>query len=529
MPPGMDEDKWLCWVKSFYNYGGGDIDIYNRWWCDFVVSEVLDKIREANLTTKKKRTEGRWVLKRGIRVSDKQWDIQASIGRYGRLFAGTDLGYHREFEPKMRGREFGKAGSFIILWDTDASLNKGEVECVAREKDEYGDPILDDDGEDIGAVIHTEKILKQNWFNSLACVYALLKEAERKGDHVTLLAGPGNHIKMSLNIHYGDSAKTFPMIAARDGETVIQDVPVFRTIAALPPALTEASTIPLSDHMKEVAMSGEERTVFSRGPAELSEFFKFENNTNYEHIINTLMKMQPPERRWKTPSFIKMHMVYLNAIWDDLPKTKRSTIVVISTVSYPMTFWLSYRYIAEFYRFADFFIVDVGARDNSALFEMDEFFDPNNLPVPEAIRYSFYIDFDSWGYRLDSDDPRWREELRAATGLDETEVTVFPRWSTWEGKLVGRINIDVTYETAPDVADKDSLLVDLALALGASPFSISSRLILKKYHGSQPSRSTVNYVYVGSDVKNMTARVLSAVGAELGGWSVAEALGLTHG
>jgi hypothetical protein len=162
---GVTDAEWECTILRMFRD-----DTYVREYNGFVVQSVKANVLGAIvppviLSTRKARAKGRWVQKPGISLTDDRPNYFRSLATYGDLFFETPLGHHKEFKP-VKGRGAGYAGQFIILWECDSYLSHGKHPRCA----------------DVSAHM---------FFNSLATAYALIEEAQSRGDHVTLLVAPG--------------------------------------------------------------------------------------------------------------------------------------------------------------------------------------------------------------------------------------------------------------------------------------------------------------------------------------------------
>ena len=89
---------------------------FNEYMRKKIEAEILAKFVRPREPSRKKRREGSYARKRGIKATDKKPLMAQSIASFGGLFWGTKHGYHREWQPPQKGRRFGKTGTMNIIW-----------------------------------------------------------------------------------------------------------------------------------------------------------------------------------------------------------------------------------------------------------------------------------------------------------------------------------------------------------------------------------------------------------------------------
>lgn len=357
---GVTDREWECWmVEMLVHYPAYQYE-YNSYIISKVKTDVLAAIVPPEEISKSRthRKAGSWVRKVGLDPDDRRPDYSKSLSTYGDLFFGSVFGYHREFEP-VKGRRLGMAGSFIILWDLDTAIRGGKHPRCPKAQ-------------------------MQKFYNSLACVYALVEEAERRGDSVTFVVTPGdveNNVPWHTKPQHRRAPKgkmkfIYPSAKpySKTGQAPFTDFSdAFNELMGLPvPSLSSPPDDGLlSDDFKNYMWAGvakEAHKLGSTHEGELSKYYWWMNSIDYDDIKDEILNFM-----WYGHSI----PTYLGIVYPLIQRLlqyygdRKGTLVMVSPLTQMQHFFFGADYFKEMARQFNMYIIDVGNQDWTMMFKKE--------------------------------------------------------------------------------------------------------------------------------------------------------------
>jgi len=199
-PHDVSDEEWTCWMLEYgTTTSGADRREFNLWWVSKVKTDILKRLVRPVEVVKSRRRVGRYRLKPGLSMQDRRPDIERSLQDFGALFFETPFGYHKKLLPDP-GRKVSATGNIIIAWYMDSRALREPLICMGQQFP--------------GAV----------FFNGLAAVYAVVENAEARGDRVSLIVHPRNierRMQESTDIDYSKHTRDWDtMLFDGDGKPV---------------------------------------------------------------------------------------------------------------------------------------------------------------------------------------------------------------------------------------------------------------------------------------------------------------------
>lgn len=360
-------------------------DVFNREYNDFIVGRVKSKVLADIVppveVTKRRaeRAAGRWVNKSGISIGDRRPNYFRSLANYGDIFFETTMGSHREFKP-IKGKRFGKIGSFVIVWDVDRSMSHGVHPTCPNVRYMY-------------------------FYNSLAAVYALVEEAQYRGDKVTFLAMPqviddaipghGDIANRRAPVIPSDYQQPFPteIEIAPNGEYKLSNRPA-RVKRLCNDVFVDREEmwgghhtprVPPSDGLltQQFKLESVYKTVsgamHSHDAGNLSRWYFWLNSTDYEGILNELLDF-----KFKPHGYASIFMEAIVPIAQLLRKMalrQKGPMIFITALPHWEWFYPAYHYFALYTKFFYMVIVDVGDHNWSQVFKREPTLQVKGKPI----------------------------------------------------------------------------------------------------------------------------------------------------
>lgn len=401
-PRDVSADEWECWMHEYGRSArNADAWEYNRWWVSKVKSDVLSKLIRPEAETKRRRLLGRWKTRGGLSLAHKRPDLSGSIGDFGGLFFETPFGSHREF-VKEKGRKLARVGHTIIAWQTGrVSWKAGQIKCRGPGAASYN-----------GA----------SFYYGLATVHAMLEEAERKGDAVSLVVAPrtiergmeeirseklvslpkdwttrvyGPDLSIAYEMNFFD---ILPNRALAQPHASQGDDPVdlARRLERERIAAFDAERTPKElTHAPWAKKRAEElRKWFKNSPplderrdasdGAVSRALFFEHSTDYERMKDLLLSVSPKALDGGTEAPPAWPLAVAYEVFERHSKEVRGTVILVTSLSFPMELYKYAHYLREMDKHADVVVIDVGVLDLTPAFRND-FLMRNGQPVVKYV------------------------------------------------------------------------------------------------------------------------------------------------
>lgn len=356
---GVTDEEWECWmVEMLVHYPAYQYE-YNQFIISKIKSDCLASIVPPEEISKSKahRKAGSWVRKSGINPDDRRPDYTKSLTTYGDLFFGSPFGYHKEFDTK-KGRRWGMHGSFTILWDLDVYCNKGKHPRCPRAGNQF-------------------------FYNGLAVCYALVEEAERRGDYVTFTLTPGD-AERNMPWHSEERYRRAPSgkikVAwpstedPKTGKPAVTDfTDAFRQLMGVgipgivdPPEDGYLSKKWWKDMFTGLGRDGADLGGIHQG--ELSKYYWWMNTQDYDDIKEELLNFA-----WhghSIPTYIGIVLPLIQRLLGNYGD-KKGTLVIVTPMTQVPYFLFGVDYFESMSRQYNMYIFDIGEKDWTMMFRME--------------------------------------------------------------------------------------------------------------------------------------------------------------
>ena len=379
-PHDIDPDEWECWMHEYgRSVTNADVYEYNRWWVSKVKSDILASLVRPEEETKRRRRLGRWRTKGGLSMSDRRPDLIKSITDYGGLFFETPFGSHRKF-VKEKGRKSAGVGHTVIAWHTGReSWKEGKIRCKGGRSYD-------------GAA----------FYHALATVFAIVEDAERRGDRATLVVAPREleaNMESVLSQRFTMQRKSWRTRIFGPNLQIFAELNMFETLInrrMSPAAGTDVGSAIAGAKAAEAGAWGNMKkpaggfyTVeWSRDEAEedvrrwfsgakveeysdasnmeISAALFYERSVDYEGIRNRLLAVSPRGLTIQ-PNFASPLMVGYE-VFTQSSKEVRGTMIMVAALDRPTDLYMFRHYLREIDRSMDIVFIDLGELDLSQLF-----------------------------------------------------------------------------------------------------------------------------------------------------------------
>lgn len=554
-PSFVPEEVWEAWIKGFIESSGGakdiDISLFAQWYYENTLSEIVERLAPVSMKVKEPE-KGRWVVKQGMELKDKRWDISRSIASYGRIFAGTRMGFHREYEPEAKGRAEKKVGSFVII------VALPYEDEARKEKTEYT----------YRQITITEVLENVNVWNTMTVAYAVVKEAQRLNYKVTMIFSPRTIEKdnfIDLNAYDPEDTQEkfiyyWPIVNSdkwpidtskfkyytetpgiRDQQKEWDSPTGFGTMGdrrdmATPLSIfaerlferdmyIESDTPPTRETLTNI-WNGVHPFNFREGrdarrQGGVSYHYRIVNSDRHDQILDMILNMKP--YLGEMNARMDYPLYYLEHIWPELETSVRSTVMVIgSTFDWFVSERVHWPY-RQLNKDADIYFIDAYSSNREYLFVKQPEFSASK-PVDNAFTFHF-------NYRLDRDNitPEQFDEyittypwkMKPRPPISTESIIDKPGTDVWFGRIV--IDIDLTDEMMSRSAmDPIDLANSIARGIekeisGAVDVKDPYSVILGKVVMPRLTDPTLTYIFVGDDTSKMTERVLKKAKISIGG------------
>jgi hypothetical protein len=420
---GVDDDDYDCMMLQLAWHWDAYTRTYNQYIVDRVKSNVLKAILPPEKLSKRKSTKrlGAWTNRSGISPDDKRPAYLRSITTYGDIFFDMPgFGYHREFVNKP-GKKYSKTSSFVIWWECAEWMEKG-----AHPK--------------------CREVTHQHFYNSLACVYAVVEEARRRGDEVTFITTPGE-IDNFIPAHAESSARRAPKLPAAwipPPYYVMSDAQGSKRIGKWQ---SYGSLRETDDYTQEklatfgsawqkvyphpdglINVGDKDRTMGNvqhpggryTGAHEISAYYFWQSTTDYDDILNELLNFHYPKHNANnTVTGAGRSFYAFDKIFDQLPRVRKGTFLFVGALDNMMVFWFQYMRWRRLSNEFEFYYIDLGELDWTNTFLREPDFLDNGKPYIHYINIStvFQIGVSALGYNT-------FKTLHVDVSTYPTEVTV---------------------------------------------------------------------------------------------------------
>ena len=519
---GVTDDEWECAIlRRLRN------DVYTRelnmYTVQKVKANVLDSIvPPVLLSTRKGRRKGKWRQKPGISLTDERPNYIRSLATYGDLFFETTMGKHKEWKDDP-GRGKGMAGQFVILWECDVFLYRGQHQKCSE-------------------------IYGMQYYNSLATAYALIEEAKTRGDHVTFLVEPGTIDDLvpwhkaarrapKIPIHYVSP----PRWEIRNDPSMAEPVRSQTSEASIRDACRERMHISgWMVYPQDVAPTGKftsrfrkdiEDNIFNTLKTDtgsvkepiLSGYYYWKDSTEYDEMLNELLDFYFPSNEpgldygpMRTMAWPMFGIAALEEMMRSVPTyDKRGTFIFLTGVQNMDWTYGSFNYLRRLSKKFDIYVMDVGEHDWSNVFQREPDFKKDGRPYMNYINVSNLVKITVSQHGSSTfSDLQLIVQRHGTGGVNErTEVTV-----DYNSSAKFRTYSSVNYPTIAQLVtaiQRDFMELDV------------KRLTVPGFKTVELTEKTIKMSWAdgcvmlsGYDVENFTYKLLKAIGAKVNGIAV---------
>lgn len=379
-PPDIPQEVWERWLVELLTNSSFDPYEFYSWYCPRVTAQVLEKLLLEEVEGKIPRRLQRFRKRSGILPTDKKPLVAESIGMFGGLHYGTPYGFHRQKMKAPRGTKYsGVAGSVIIMLMLGIELS---------DPTSIGDFTVDGVRFPSGGTGWAQHDIK-------ATAFALVNEAKKRGDRVTLFIGPrcwdadwderysGRRYGLKNNVWWG--RETPFKYYDRAGEVVwdmaenepadgwINGVPDLTAIGRNGQVIQAHGNHGYDAQVRELGSGGYwnhsgrgGRQTHRHAWSEMAPppFF---NSQEYDQITDFICRI-PPNSHYSTLSESSQQLAILRSVFDTMPKMKRGKVIIVGAfeASAPMT--VGWRMMRDLNKHADIYMFDMGRTNHDEHF-----------------------------------------------------------------------------------------------------------------------------------------------------------------